>query len=184
MTTELPRTDHRCLPYLKIIFLALCFASLSLTANAQLELGFGVSGSYNIQSEGWGFGARSELFVLKPLSVVIQGQYYPAFNKVHEVIGGAELHYAPFYHRIVRPYALAGGSVNWWPNFNQSNYDKAKPLSFIAEVGGGAVFLDKKWRPFAEFRYNPFYLEGAVHVGIMFFPNLKGRNRYECPAYL
>lgn len=184
MTTDLSAASRSWFCYMNVNLLAMGFVALSLSSSAQMELGLGVSGSYNIQSEGWGFGLRSELFVLKPLSIVVQGQYYPSFNEVHEVIGGAELHYAPFYHRIVRPYALAGGSVNWWPNFNQSNYDKAKPLSFIAEVGGGAVFLDKQWRPFVEFRYNPFYLEGAVHVGVMFFPNLQGRNRYECPAYL
>ena len=168
---------------MKKSLLATCFLFTVIFANAQIELGFGLSASHNIQSEGWGFGVRSEIFVIRSVSVLIQGQYYPSFNKVHEVIAGAEVHYAPFYHPIVRPYALAGGSVDWWPNFSASNYDKAKPLSFISEVGGGVVFLDKKWRPFAEFRYNPFYLEGAVHVGIMFFPNFQRRGN-DCPAYL
>jgi hypothetical protein len=169
---------------LKNVWLSFLFLLVFNSTSAQVDIGFGVSGSYNIQSEGWGFGARAQWFIFKPLSLLIQGQYYPSFNQVHEVIGGLELHYAPFYHPIVRPYALAGGSVNYWPNFAESNFDKAKPLDVITEVGGGAVFLDKKWRPFLEFRYNPMYLEGAIHIGIMYFPNFKGRNRYDCPAYM
>jgi hypothetical protein len=156
----------------------------TLTATAQVQIGFGASGSYNFQTEGWGFGVRAEGYVIKSLSVVIQGQYYPSFNKVHEVGGGLELHYAPYYHPIVRPYILAGGSVTNWFNYTESNYKLAKPLNFIAEVGGGLVFLDKQWRPFAEYRYNPIFLEGSVHVGLMYFPKWRSSNRENCPAYL
>lgn len=154
------------------------------SAVGQVQIGLGVSGSYNIQSEAWGFGARAEGYVIKSLSVVLQGHYTPTFNKVHEVYGGLELHYAPFYHPIVRGYVLAGGSVNYWFNFAESNYDKAKPLNFIAEVGGGLVFLDKQVRPFVEYRYNPIYLESRVEVGVMYFPRWVKRNRTTCPAYL
>ena len=157
---------------------------MSIGAMAQVQIGFGVSGSYNFQTEGWGFGARAKGYVIRSLSVVLQGHYNPTFNQVHEVNGGLELHYAPFYHRIVRPYILAGGSVNYWFNFAESNYVAAKPLNFIAEVGGGLVFLDKQVRPFAEYRYNPIFLEGSVHIGLMYFPNFRSRNRTTCPAYL
>ncbi len=156
----------------------------TMTAMAQIQIGFGVSGSYNFQTEGGGFGARAEGYVIRSLSVVLQGQYYPSFNKVHETGGGLELHYAPYYHPIVRFYILAGGSVNYWFNYTESNYKAAKPLNFIAEVGGGLVFLDKQWRPFAEYRYNPIFLEGSVHAGLMYFPKWKSRNRENCPAYL
>ena len=165
-----------------LIFIVMTLGSIQVFA--QVQIGFGVSGSYNFQSEGWGFGARAEGYVIKSLSVVLQGQYNPTFNKVHEVNGGLELHYAPYYHPIVRAYVLAGGSVNYWFNYAESNYHLAKPLNFIAEVGGGLVFLDKQVRPFAEYRYNPIYLEGSVVVGIMYFPSFYIRNRTTCPAYL
>lgn len=169
---------------LRYVLLSFGMLLSSVAAIAQVQIGFGASGSYNFQTEGWGFGARAEGYVIKSLSVVLQGQYYPTFNQVHEVSGGLELHYAPFYHPIVRPYVLAGGSVNYWFNYNESNFKAAKPLNFIAEVGGGLVFLDKQLRPFAEYRYNPFFLEGSVHVGLMYFPKFRSRNRTTCPAYL
>lgn len=168
----------------KIAPILVALLAVSSSTVAQIQIGFGASGSYNFQTEGWGFGARAEGYVLKSLSVVLQGQYYPSFNQVHEVGGGLELHYAPIYHPIVRPYILAGGSVTNWFNWSDSNYKLAKPLNFIAEVGGGLVFLDKQWRPFAEYRYNPIFLEGSVHVGLMYFPKFKSRNRTTCPAYL
>ena len=45
------------------------------------------------------------------------------------------------------------------------------------------VFLDKQLRPFIEYRYNPFFLEGSLHVGLMYFPKISRKLRYDCPAY-
>ena len=170
--------------YIYVLVLSSLMVFASNRTEAQVNVGFGASGFYNFQTEGFGAGARIEVFVMRSLSVLVHGMYYPSPNQVHEVYGGLDVHYAPFYHPIVRGYILAGGSVNYWFNYAESNYDKAKPLNFIAEVGGGLVFLDKQLRPFVEYRYNPFFLEGSVHVGLMYFPEFIKRNRYTCPAYL
>ncbi len=160
------------------------FGLVSNGVQAQVTVGVGASGSYNFQTKGFGAGLRAEVFVVKSVSVLVLGNYYPSPNKVHEVLGGIDVHYAPYYHPIVRAYALAGGSVNYWFNHSESNWSKAKPLNFIAEVGAGLVFLDKQIRPFVEYRYNPIFLEGSIHVGLMYFPDFFQRNRDTCPAYL
>lgn len=152
-------------------------------AKAQVQVGVGASGAYNFQTKGFGAGLRVETFVLRSLSILALGTYYPSPNLVHEVYGGIDVHYAPFYHPIVRGYVLAGGSVNYWFNHTESNYKLAKPLNFVAEVGGGLVFLDKQLRPFIEYRYNPFFLEGSLHVGLMYFPKISRKLRYDCPTY-
>lgn len=171
------------LRHIRPCLLALTLLLVGQGAMAQVQVGVGASGAYNFQTKGFGAGLRVETYVLRSLSVLVLGTYYPSPNQVHEVYGGIDLHYAPFYHRIVRGYILAGGSVNYWFNHTESNYKLAKPLNFIAEVGGGLMFLDKQLRPFIEYRYNPFYLEGSLHVGLLYFPNFTPRNRYDCPAY-
>ncbi len=167
-----------------LLFLPFVVGLMSASsASAQVQVGVGASGFYNFQTKGFGAGLRVETFVLKSLSLMVHGMYYPSPNVVHEVYGGLDVHYAPFYHPIVRPYALVGGSVNYWFNYEASHYKLAKPLNFVAEVGGGLVFLDKQLRPFVEYRYNPIFLEGSIHVGLMFFPKIRGTDRTHCPAY-
>jgi len=41
----------------------------------------------------------------------------------------------------------------------------------------------KKFRPFIEYRYNPVWLEGSIHVGLMYYPEIRKRNKETCPAY-
>ncbi|MCF8257662.1 MAG: hypothetical protein K9J06_08920, partial [Flavobacteriales bacterium] len=86
-------------------------------AQAQVQVGVGASAGYDFQTKGFAAGLRAEGFVLRSLSVLVLATYYPSPNQVHEVYGGIDVHYAPFYHPIVRGYVLAGGSVNYWFNY-------------------------------------------------------------------
>jgi hypothetical protein len=157
--------------------------SMLHTVYAQDKFGVGVSAIYNFQTEAFGVGARAEIGIVNRLSVVPQGLYFFQFNKVHEVEGAINLHYRLFYLGRFYGYLLAGGTANYWMNYAESHYDKAKPFNVIAQVGGGMAYGDGKFRPFAEYWYNPIWKEGSVHVGLMYYPEWNGRNKGDCPAY-
>ena len=171
--------------YYFVLFLFL--VSFPAVIHAQDKLGVGASAIYNFQTESVGVGARAEIGIVNRFSVVPQGMYFFTFNKVHEVFGTLNFHYRLFYLGKFYGYLLAGGSANFWMSHTESHYDKAKPFNVIAEVGGGMAYGDGKWRPFAEYRYNPVWKEGSVHVGLMYFMKWSGKSKNkskgDCPAY-
>ena len=150
------------------------------TSYSQDNIGYGLSGIYNFQTNGIGFGARVEFVLSKRFSAVPQVMYFPAFNKVHEFFGGANLHYALLKRKHYTGYLIGGGSANYWINYSSSHWPKAKAFNVIAEVGGGVVLGKRQLRPFVEYRYNPVWQEGSVHVGLIYFP-VTGHTT--CPAY-
>lgn len=170
----------------RFVFFTLVFSTLIFQENivfAQGRVGVGASAIYNFQTESFGAGLRAEVIVTKRLSVVPQAMYFFPFNKVHEIFGGINLHYTAFRIRKFNFYAIAGGSANWWLNYSVSKYKKAKPFNVIAEVGAGVSYGYGKIRPFLEYRYNPVWLEGSVHLGLTYFPDWGGRKTI-CPAYM
>jgi hypothetical protein len=167
----------------QILVLALVLISMHHMAYSQDKFGIGVSAIYNFQTEAFGVGARAEIGLVNRLAVVPQGLYFFQFNKVHEVFGAINLHCRLFYLGRFYGYLLAGGSANYWFNYSESHYNKAKPFNFIAQIGGGMAYGDGKFRPFAEYWYNPLWLEGSLHVGLMYYPEWGGRSKTNCPAY-
>jgi len=170
---------------IKIQFILLLPLLLAIgnTAYSQDKFGIGVSAIYNFQTESFGAGLRVEVGLLRRLSIVPQVMYFPAANKVHEIFGTVNLHYTVFYLRKFKGYVIAGGSANYWIDYAESTWERAKPFNVIAEVGGGIAYGVKKFRPFIEYRYNPVWLEGSIHVGLMYYPEIRKRNKETCPAY-
>ena len=164
----------------QVVVLILLLIAIQHASFSQDKFGVGVSAIYNFQTEAVGVGARAEIGIINRLSVVPQGMYFFNFNKVHEVFGGVNFHYRLFYLGKFYGYLIAGGSANYWINYSESHYKRAKPFNVIAEVGGGMAYGTGKFRPFAEYRYNPVWLEGSIHVGLMYYPE---RRRTICPAY-
>lgn len=150
---------------------------------SQDKFGIGVSAIYNFQTEAVGVGARAEIGLFNRFSVVPQVMYFMPFNKVHELFGTVNFHYRVFYLGKFYTYIIAGGSANYWLNYAESHWSRAKPFNVIAEVGAGAAYGDGKFRPFAEYRYNPVWLEGSIHVGLMYYPDWMHGSRSSCPAY-
>lgn len=167
----------------KNLFPVLLFVFIYKTSYSQDKFGVGVSAIYNFQTEAVGVGARAEIGLFNRFSVVPQAMYFMPFNKVHELFGAVNFHYRAFYLGKFYGYLIAGGSANYWMNYSESHWKKAKPFSVIAEVGGGMAYGDGKFRPFAEYRYNPMWLEGSIHVGLMYYPKWLSRSRSSCPAY-
>lgn len=165
------------------LFLLSLFMVMGETAWSQDKFGIGASAIYNFQTNGIGAGLRADIGLYRRFSIVPQVMYFPSSNKVHEFFGGINLHYRLFYLGKFYGYLIAGGSANYWVNYAESKWKRAKPFSVIAEVGGGIAYGVKKFRPFIEYRYNPLWLEGSIHVGLMFYPERIGKSKGSCPAY-
>jgi hypothetical protein len=167
----------------RVLYFVLLLLLISKASYSQDKFGIGVSAIYNFQTEAVGVGARAEIGLFNRFSVVPQVMYFMPFNKVHELFGAVNFHYRVFYLGKFYNYLIAGGSANYWINYSESHWKKAKPFSVIAEVGAGMAYGDGKFRPFAEYRYTPLWKEGTIHVGIMYYPEWLGRSRSSCPAY-
>ncbi len=167
----------------RVLYFVLLLLLISKASYSQDKFGVGVSAIYNFQTEAVGVGARAEIGLFNRLSVVPQAMYFPTFNKVHELFGAINFHYRVFYLGKFYGYLIGGGSANYWINYSESHWKKAKQFSVIAEAGGGMAYGDGKFHPFAEYRYNPVWLEGSIHVGLMYYPEWMGGSRTSCPAY-
>ncbi len=167
---------------LSFVFISV-LVSICNSSYSQDKFGVGVSAIYNFQTEAVGVGARAEIGLLNRLSVAPQVMYFMPFNKVHELFGAVNLHYRVVYLGKFYSYLIAGGSANYWMNYAESPWKRAKPFSVIAEVGVGVAYGEKQFRPFAEYRYNPVWLEGSIHVGLMYYPDWMRGSRSSCPAY-
>ncbi len=170
--------------------------TIFLISSAQLKadgVGLGVSAIYNLQTESFGAGLRVNLKPSNLFRIVPQVAYYPSFNKIHEFYAGLGLEINVFKVKKYNFYLLGNVAYNGWLNHEASQMKKAKYGNIALEGGGGIAKNTGCWRPFIEYRYNGWWMETNLRLGIMyvFGCNDKGfgavnkqRNKVGyCPAY-
>jgi hypothetical protein len=167
---------------------------LSLRLQAQDKISFGLSGMYNFPLETIGIGIRAQVPLLERLSLVPQVKYAPAFNTIHELYGGVNLHYAlinntvvhGYRHRVepLRPvlYLAAGVEYNHWVNYEKTKNLKANQDNFLPETGLGLSLGGHLIRVFAEVKYNIVWEESYGEIGVMIYPfNDRVSRKNNCP---
>jgi len=155
-------------------------------------VGFGASVIYNFQTESFGSGLRVNFKPFKRFRIVPQAAYYPSFNKIHEYYAGLSFELDVYRIKKYSFYLLAHGAYNGWINSENSKLEKAKYSNAAIEGGIGLVRNKGCWRPFLEWRYNAWWKEGNLRLGIMYvfgcndkYSDLNSRRRrtVSCPAY-
>lgn len=169
-----------------IIITILLFLSIQFKIEAQ-NFGLGASAIYNFQTESFGIGIRGNIFPNKRISIVPQLSYYPAFNKVHEFIGGLGVEVKVIKKERFNIYGLIHGAYNNWINAEASPMPGAKPSNWNLE-GGIGISTNKCLRPFLEYRYNIKFMETHLDLGFLYIfgckkRGYKSRNSNKCPAY-
>lgn len=159
--------------------LILCLIGFSL--NAQRSVSFGLSGTYNIPLETIGTGIRASIPLSPAWAVSPQIRYNPAFNDIHELSAGSNLHYyfirnfrrqVPSYRAQSRGplYLIAGVHYNRWINYSESLNKKAKKNNILPEIGMGAALGGNILKVFLEGKYNPLWLEPSAEAGLLVYP--------------
>lgn len=155
-----------------------------ITSHAQ-NIGVGISGIYNFQTESVGMGVRAKLYPDKRLSFVPQVSYYFSFNKVEEFLIGLGVEYKFFHYKKYSFYALGHGAYNSWFNYANSAKTDAQLNNWNGELGLG-ITTNKCLRPFIEYRYNFKFYETHLQLGLLYIFGCKSKRKRavdECPAY-
>jgi len=161
-----------------LIFIAVFYS----TANTQ-NIGFGASGMYNFQAEGYGVGARVNIKPDNRISYVPQFSYYFPFNKVTEWTVGLAVEYKFFIIRNFQFYALGQVGYNNWINYQESPDKNAKANNWNLE-GGIGISTFNCLRPFVEYRYNLKFQETNLRAGLLYVFGCRSGGRHGiCPAY-
>jgi len=159
--------------------------------NAQLmeRLEPGVSGIYNFQSAGIGFGLRAVYHVNDRISITPQYNKFLGFNEYTEFYAGASLQYNFTSTWVWGIYGMVAGSFNKWENSEDFSPDENLKNNIAIEPGVGIVKNNGCTKPFAEVRYNIDWKETNVRVGLLFnifncnFGSSAGKKSSGCPAY-
>lgn len=142
---------------------------LNLTPLLSTSQNIGVGGDimYNFQSEGFGAGARVNVWPNRRLSIVPQFAYYFKFNKVNEYYAGVGVEYKVWKRPKFNIYALVHGAYNSWKNYAESPMVDAQKSNWNLEAGGG---ITNYWclRPFFESRYNVKFQEAHIRLGVLY----------------
>jgi hypothetical protein len=166
-----------------IILSILVFATMQTKAQVVKEWGLGIGAICNFTVPSYGAELRGIFILSDHWAIAPQVQYYPSFNRFHDLYLGTSLHFnfTPSYYWGL--YALGHFSYHNWINYYESNNYKAKQHNWDGEPGIGII---KNWgcvRPYAEARYNIKWKEGNLRVGLAFFFGDCGRKHEVCPAY-
>ncbi len=164
----------------------ICLLSISLhqlKAQVVKEFGLGVGAICNFTVPSFGGEARGIFILSDHWAVVPQIQYYPSFNRFHDLYLGTSIHFnfTPSYRWGL--YLLGHGSYHNWLNYEQSNNYKAKEHNWNLEPGLGIMKNYGCVRPYAEARYNIKWNEGNLRIGLAFFFGDCGHKHEYCPAY-
>lgn len=165
-----------------ILFLSITLFVFSFSSSAQ-TIGVGADVIYNFQTNGFGAGARVNIFPNNRLSFVPQFSYFPSFNIVNEYFIGMSLEYKVIRRDKFNIYAIAHGAYNSWVSYKTSPMKNAKQDNWNAELGIG-ISNNRCIRPFFEYRYNFKFYEGHIRLGILYiFGCRKGNSNDRCAAY-
>lgn len=167
-------------------FILTCLLSMSfyqLKAQVVKEWGLGIGAICNIAVPSYGGEIRGLFAFSDRITLAPQIQYYPSFNKFHDLYLGTSLHFSILPYTNWGIYLLAHGSYHNWFNYYDSNNYKAKQHNWDAEPGIGITKNYGCVRPYAEARYNIKWKEGNLRVGLAFFFGDCGHKHEYCPAY-
>ena len=162
-----------------LFIFCMCFSFMKTYAQ---NVGIGLSGLYNVQTESFGAGARVTLFPDNVMSLTPQVSYYFPFNNIHEWTIGAALDYKFLYRNKYYMYALVHGGYNRWINYNESLMKDAELNNWNCE-GGIGITTTNCLRPFAEYRYNLKFQETHFNVGLLLVLGCRGGRGEDCPVY-
>lgn len=181
---------------LKICIIVLLIASTNFYSKAQNEIFYGVSGMYNIPLKNIGIGVRAQIPVWDRVELVPQVKYVPSFNKIHELYGGANLHFLliegnekingrkPLYERT-RPdiYLAAGVEYNRWIDYVETKKTNSGRNNILPEAGMGISYGNKTIRFFGEVKYNILWNESYLEAGLLVCPSriFKQNKSNKCP---
>jgi hypothetical protein len=178
----------------QLFFCLILFFTLNLYA--QDKLSFGVSVMHNFPLNTNGVGIRSQIPLTNRLIVVPNIKYAPAFNKIHELYAGLNLHIliissakkTSYQKSRIEPqkpnlYIIAGADYNHWFNYINSINLKAKKDNILPQIGIGTSFGSLTIRFFAEAKYNILWKETYAEVGVLIYPALmKLKRKNNCPV--
>jgi hypothetical protein len=167
--------------------ISVLFILLNIAVNAATPPQKGVGGSliYNFQAKSIGLGLRAE-FPLKSidfldgLSLVPQFSYFPWFNEVSEFYIGSSVHLGVYTLNKWRFYGLVNLSYNGWINYDDSGARNARFSNPCIEAGAG-VTMKRCLRPFLEIRYNAWWREANIQLGIIYTIKCERRGSLPCP---
>ncbi|MDA3882808.1 MAG: hypothetical protein PF481_05965 [Bacteroidales bacterium] len=140
-----------------------CLVLFSATSTFSQSLGAGAM--YNVQTESIGFEVRA-LIPVAFVHFVPQVALYPSFNNVHELHLGMSAH-INVWQRKFNWYVLGNISYNTWYNYEVSPMPDAERNNMLFDVGAG-IILNRCYRPFLEYRYNPVWQEATVRIGVLY----------------
>ncbi len=152
------------------------------------NIGAGVSGLYNFQSESSGVGARVNVFPNSRISLIPQFSYYSIFlGTISEWTLGLGVEAKVIRTNQLNFYLLAHSGYNHWINASSSPLEGATTSNWNLE-GGGGITTNGCLRPFIEQRYNFKFQESHLQVGLVYIfgCNNDERNinrKVSCPAY-
>lgn len=168
------------------IKIAVLFFLISTTTNAaKPQKGVGGSLIYNFQTNSVGLGLRAEfplknINFLDGLSLVPQVSYFPWFNEISEFYVGSSVHLGLYTLNKWKFYGLVNLSYNGWINYENSGSRNARFSNLGIEVGLG-ITMDKCLRPFLELRYNAWWREATVQLGLIYTIKCERRGSLPCP---
>jgi hypothetical protein len=163
---------------------------------SQDKIALGISGMYNFPLQSVGLGLRAQIPVLPRVYIVPQIKYAPAFNTIHELYSGVNLHYLIIkgnerfkgFKRSMESekptiYLTGGVEYNRWINYVETRQTNSKQNNILPEVGIGSAIGNYSIRFFAEVKYNILWKESYGEVGIMICPAyIKLKRKANCPV--
>ena len=172
---------------MKNILLALVLLLIPFLVFNQ-NVGAGVSGLYNFQSESLGAGARVNVFPNKRISFVPQYSYYSIFlGTISEWTLGLSIEAKVIRTNTVNFYLLAHSGYNNWSNASSSPMEGATTANWNLE-GGAGITTNGCLRPFLEQRYNFKFQESHLQLGLLYIFGCKNgdkniNRKVACPTY-
>ncbi|MGD0711175.1 MAG: hypothetical protein ABR968_08315 [Bacteroidales bacterium] len=148
---------------------------------------WGFGAYYDFQNQGIAIDVRAKIPVYNKISISPRISFYPAFNNINEMYGGADVDYNFMKYKFLNPYVYIGGYYDDWINSSDFQNPKAKRNTVMPEGGLGVVFDVKCLHPYIEYRYNPHWEEGSIGVGLLFnfkcMFNSEERKIKSCPHF-
>jgi hypothetical protein len=162
------------------------FCLVNVTNGFSQNNKIGGSAIYNVHTNSLGLGFRADIplksiDLLEGIGVVPQLAYYPSFDPITEFYLGLGANLGIYRLNNWKFYTLAELSYNGWINNDDVEYREGNFSNLGVEVGiGASVKVKKCWYPFFECRYNVWWNEIAVQLGILYTLKCERRGAVPC----
>lgn len=170
-----------------LLNISVLFFLTNITVNALTPPQNGIGGSliYNFQTSSIGLGLRAEyplesIDFLDGMSLVPQASYFPWFNDISEFYIGTSVHLGLYTLNKWRFYGLVNLSYNGWINYDDSGSRNAR-FSNLGIEGGLGITMKRCVRPFLELRYNAWWREANIQLGLIYTIKCERRGSLPCP---